>query len=608
MRTSSLLSITIGVLMATTLAPVGVSPASATTVSQGCPSASVPATGYTDTVTSSHRSAIDCATWWGLVEGRSATSFAPTREVTRGQTAAMISRLLRESGQAPEGVGSAGFVDTEGHLFEEDIDLLAALGIVTGTTTTTYDPDAPVNRAQMASILSRTFEFGYQRPLLPGPMPFQDVAPDSVHRDAIASLVAAGVTAGTSPTTYSPGLDVPRAQMASFVTRVAGLLTAEGALQLPERRPGVDDAYASRMRATWVHLFDDTLKTSAGIDRLVAEVAAADGNTIIAQVIRRHDAYYHSEVLPRTPDPNVSVTFDVLGELLEAAHSAGIEVHAWFSVAPTTHGVYADLTAPEGWIATDHGREAPTDQRWVSRTSDGAWSDYLDPGVPEVQAHVVEVVTEIAQRYPVDGIHLDYVRYQSAQHGYNPKALDAFRAATGASGVPAADDREWLEWRREQTRRIILDARAAIADVDQDIALSAAVITWGDGPSTHDRAGFRQTMPYTRTLQDWDRWVREGALDAVMPMNYYRYHIPEQARWFDRWLAYERVLAAGSSVAVVPGPGGYLNRPDNVLIQVRAAMRADGATVYSYQQPTDDASRHVWTRLAERRWGYDPQR
>ncbi|MFW5933898.1 MAG: hypothetical protein ACOCT8_04120, partial [Actinomycetota bacterium] len=119
--------------------------------------------------------------------------------------------------------------------------------------------------------------------------------------------------------------------------------------------------------------------------------------------------------------------------------------------------------------------------------------------------------------------------------------------------------------------------------------------------------------PYRRVLQNWDVWARRGAVDAVMPMNYFREHKDEdtgyqQAQWFDEWLAYERALASEVDIEVVPGIGGYLNRPDGALAQVRAAMGLDGASLYSYQQPTLDDSREIWQRLAQTRWGYHPER
>jgi uncharacterized lipoprotein YddW (UPF0748 family) len=576
--------------------------------SGACATHRVPATSFTDTATTPHRLAIDCAVWWGLVEGRSATRYAPATDVTRGQSAAMIARLLRTTGHAPSTAPSAGFTDTVGHLFEADIDLLASLGIVAGVTSSRFAPDLPVTRAQMASLLVRTFEHGYALPLPPGPVPFGDVSADNVHRDAIGRLVGSNITSGTTATTFEPRRAVPRDQMSSFVTRSVQVLWAEGLAERPTTRPAADDAYHSRMRGAWVHLFDDTLKSRSGIRAMVDELAAADVNVIIAQVVRRHDAYYTSTVLPRTPDPRIAADLDVLAELIPAAHARGIKVHAWFSVAPTWHDVYRDLPAPPNWMHTQHGIAAPESQRWVSRTVDGTWSNYLDPGVPGVREHVAAVVGELAANYDLDAIHLDYVRYESERHGYNPIALARYRAETAATGTPAPTDTGWSNWRREQTRQVVVQARQAIEASGNGVDLSAAVITWGDGPATQDRPGFRGTLAYTRVFQDWDGWVRRSEVDAVMPMNYFRAHESTQAGWFARWIDYEVALARETDVQIVPGPAGYLNQPANVESQVRAAMAADGAMVYSYQQPTLDGSREVWTRLAQTRWGYAPQR
>jgi uncharacterized lipoprotein YddW (UPF0748 family) len=588
--------------------PSSVAPVQAATGTGGCPSHLVPATPFTDTLRSIHRAAIDCAVWWGMVQGRTATTYSPSTNVTRGQTAAMIARLLRTTGDAPATVPPSGFTDTDG-IYSADIDLLASLDIVEGTSPTRYEPNRYITRAQMASIIARTFANGYGSPLPAGPLPFTDVSPSSVHADAIARIAAAGITTGVTPTLFQPNRYVPREQMASFVTRSTTVLVARSLATLPTARPAVNDAYASRTRAAWVHLFDGTLKTRAGVQAMVAELAAADANVVYAQVIRRHDAYYPSSVLPRTPDPAVSPTFDLVAELITAAHARGIEVHAWFGVAPTWHPVYASLTPPPDWMYTEHGRTAPVEDRWVTRTAGGTWTDYLDPGVPQVRAHVAAVVGELATRYPqLDGIHLDYTRYDGADKGYNPIALETYRAETGAVGTPAPTDAAWSNWRRLQTRRIVVAAQQAIDATGNDVELSAAVISWGDGPDPATRTGFTRTPAYTQTFQDWDDWVRNGRLDAVVPMNYFREADAAQAAWFDRWIAYERALAATTSVQVVPGPAGYLNAPADGLAQTRAAMRVDGASIYSFQQPTLDSSRGIWGQLAGMRWGYHPTR
>jgi uncharacterized lipoprotein YddW (UPF0748 family) len=601
---SLLVAVLIGGLLATSPAP----PAEAATGTGACASHRVPATPFTDTLTSTHRAAIDCAVWWDMVTGRTPTRFAPSVPVTRGQTAAMIARLLRGSGRAPGSVPSAGFTDTRGSVFEADIDLLASLGIVRGVTPRTFGPELRITRGQMATILAATFARGYDSPLATGPVPFVDVSPNDVHRSNIGRVSAAGIATGTTPTTYEPAADVLRGQMASFVTRSADELLARRLVVRPTTRPRSDDAYASRTRAAWVHLFDGSLKNATNVRRVVDELAAADVNVIIAQVARRHDAYYPSTVLPRTTDPAVAANYDLITTLTTAAHARGIEVHAWFAIAPTYHPVYATIPAPSpNWIHTQHGRSAPVAERWVTRHHDGRWTDYLDPGVPQVQRHVGRIAGELARK-GVDGVHLDYVRYDARDAGYNPLALAAYRSQTGATGTPAPTDAAWTRWRRDQTRELVRHARGAIAATGRDVTLSAAVISWGDGPSTPDRAGFTRSAAYTITLQDWDQWVRNRELDAVMPMNYFRAHDPAQAAWFDRWIAYERALARDSVPQVVPGPAGYLNHPANVRSQVRAAMSVDGATVYSYQQPTLDGSRSVWTDLARTRWGYAPTR
>jgi uncharacterized lipoprotein YddW (UPF0748 family) len=364
------------------------------------------------------------------------------------------------------------------------------------------------------------------------------------------------------------------------------------------------------MRAAWVHLFDGALKTRPAIDRLVDELVVADATAVIAQVARRHDAYYDSDVLPPTSDPDLEPGLDVVAELTAAAHAAGIEVHAWISVAPTWHAVYDGLPAPPGWVAVAHGAAAPEEQRWVSRTADGDWTDYLDPALPEVRDHVAAIVTELAERTEVDGIHLDYVRYADERSGYHPRALDRFRAETGVAGTPAPDDLAWSAWRRAQTRELLVHARDALAATSRQPTLSAAVITWGEGPTA--AGGFDATRTATEALQDWPGWVQEGLLDAVIPMTYFRAHETDQAVWFEDWIAFQGELAAASEVAVVGGIAGWLNRPEAVVAQLGAALQTtDGAAIYSYQQPTDEPPsedapggvRPFWHELAQRGWG-----
>ena len=104
----------------------------------------------------------------------------------------------------------------DGSPFEADINALAAAGITAGTTSTTFEPKRTISRAEMAAMLVRGFD-------LPASSvdAFADYDGSPFEAD-INALAAAGATKGTSATTFEPNRDVTRAEMTSFVARWLG--------------------------------------------------------------------------------------------------------------------------------------------------------------------------------------------------------------------------------------------------------------------------------------------------------------------------------------------------------------------------------------------------
>ncbi|MGH3443239.1 MAG: family 10 glycosylhydrolase, partial [Nitriliruptorales bacterium] len=372
----------------------------------------------------------------------------------------------------------------------------------------------------------------------------------------------------------------------------------------PTARPTAEPAAAPEMRAVWIHLFDDTLKSRASIDRMLDRVAAANLNTVIVEVVRRHDAYYDSSVLPRSTDPELEPGLDVLAHAIAGARERGLAVHAWIPTMPAHHHAYDDFPAPPGWLWDVRGPDAPVADRWVSRAHDGEWGDHLDPGVPAVRQHIAAIAREIASRYDVDGIHLDYTRYAGEEWGYHPLALERFRAETGRKGTPAPEDATWSDWRRAQSRALVTETVAAVREVAPGAAVTSAVIAQGQGPSS--AFPFSRTKAYADYFQDWPEWARSGLLDAVLPMNYF--DARRYSGWFSEWVAFERTVAAEAPTAVVGGFAGYLNRPAESVVQLGRLLAAtDGVSLYSYQgtaeEPDADALlavllRQVWPQPA----------
>ena len=97
-------------------------------------------------------------------------------------------------------------------------------GITSGTSPTTFSPDATCTRAQMVSFLWSAAG----SPKVNGNNPFTDVLPGTYYYDAVLWAVEQGVTTGVSDTAFSPNDAVTRAQTVTFLYRAAGFPSAGG--------------------------------------------------------------------------------------------------------------------------------------------------------------------------------------------------------------------------------------------------------------------------------------------------------------------------------------------------------------------------------------------
>jgi uncharacterized delta-60 repeat protein len=139
--------------------------------------------------------------------------FCPDAAVTRGQMAAFLVRAL-----GLKASGSFEFSDDDDSVFEADIEKLAEAGITVGCNPPTNDlfcPDGVVTRGQMAAFLHRALPDLPARGSAPG---FDDVA-GSVFEADITWLARTGVTRGCSETSFCPESPVTRGQMAAFLHR-----------------------------------------------------------------------------------------------------------------------------------------------------------------------------------------------------------------------------------------------------------------------------------------------------------------------------------------------------------------------------------------------------
>ena len=103
--------------------------------------------------------------------------------------------------------------------FAEPVEWAAMAGITSGTTKTTFSPNAPCTRGQMVTFLWRAM--GQPEPTT-SKNPFRDVKSSDYFYKAVLWAVEKEITAGTSATTFSPAATVTRAQTVTFLWRAAG--------------------------------------------------------------------------------------------------------------------------------------------------------------------------------------------------------------------------------------------------------------------------------------------------------------------------------------------------------------------------------------------------
>ena len=168
---------------------------------------------------------IGCIYALGVTTGTSSETYSPAGLVTREQMGAFLGRFF-ETVTGTDCGGAHPFVDVAESSFAfDDIGCIYALGVTTGTSSTSYSPAGLVTREQMAAFLERMYE-ALTNVECGGEHPFVDVAESSFAYDSIGCIYGLGVTTGTSSETYSPKSSVTREQMAAFLERLYNTVTS----------------------------------------------------------------------------------------------------------------------------------------------------------------------------------------------------------------------------------------------------------------------------------------------------------------------------------------------------------------------------------------------
>lgn len=340
-------------------------------------------------------------------------------------------------------------------------------------------------------------------------------------------------------------------------TLIALLLTSGCALAGSSARA---DRLSERMLdqdlfGLWVTRWD--FQSADDVRAIIADASRSGVSDIFWQVRGQGDAYYDSPFEPwgedltlrrdqnnkpvhdrsRSLDPG----FDPLRLAISESHARGIKLHAWINVMPLWKGTIEPIdlrhplhTHPEWRLKDGAGQPQPLSENYV----------VVNPVLDEVQDHIVRIVEDIADRYRIDGVHLDYIRFLSDEldkdklYPGDARSLSLYARMVGDRATVGQINRtRYRDWIRDRITTLVQRIGKESLEGHDHVVYSAAV--WR-----------RPDLAKEQYLQDAQRWVNEGLVDLIMPMIY-----------TDNDAQFSADLEAWNSVVdrrrVVPGIGAY---------------------------------------------------
>ena len=258
-------------------------------------------------------------------------------------------------------------------------------------------------------------------------------------------------------------------------------------------------------------------KQKQELRNILNKLQKAGINTVLLQTRIRGTVIYPSDYEPwdgcLSGFPGTSPGYDALQFTIEECHKRGMELHAWV------------VTIPVGkWNTLGCKRLR---QRFPNLIVKIGEDGYMNPEKSQTGDYLSQICREITERYDIDGIHLDYIRYPE----------------TWKIKVSGDQGRAYITG-------IVTKIHDAVKSVKPWVKMSCSPIGKADDLARYWSHGWNAR---TKVLQDAQNWLRDGLMDELFPMMYFKDNnfYPFAIDWQEQ----------SQGKIIVPGLGIYFMSP-----------------------------------------------
>ena len=272
------------------------------------------------------------------------------------------------------------------------------------------------------------------------------------------------------------------------------------------------DSIREEMRAVWLTTVygldwpkdkadtpDGVRKQKEALVRILDRLKADGYNTVFLQVRHSGAVIYPSEQEPlssRMAGDGYFGDYNPLRFAIKECHERNLSIHAWlvtYPLASAKRNPHPILREHPSWAISHKG------------------SYHLDPGNPDVRHYITQLTADLVRRYDVDGVHFDYFRYPDEAERFADKAS----YIKYGLDYPSKD-----EWRRHNLTEQLREVRDSLRTIAPDVLVSVATLGKLQKIPTLERP--HGWTAYESVYQDPITWGKEGLVDFVVPMMYYR--------------------------------------------------------------------------------------